>query len=190
MSPELQKLKDALSCVSYSGDQHTHIKIKENDPLAQLKTHNILAPNSDWFAFDPDKGRGKPALMSPLLATVGNHQHHRACDAVIAVLKADVLNLIFIDLKSAAPSGFAGQFQSTRQFSRYLLGLLQEFHSISFKAVNERFIVFHTPKAKRVLLAKKPTIFSCANKPSNNPTAAQKELVHDGATLYLKQLLV
>lgn len=189
MSPELQQLRDSLSCVTYSGEKHTHIKIKENDPHAQLKTLNIKAPNGDWFSFDPDKGRGKAALMSPLLATVGNHQHHRACDAVIAVLKADVLNLIFIDLKSSAPSGFSGQFQSTRQFSRYLLGLIQEFHSISFKVVNERFIVFHTPKAKRVLLAKRPTIFNCLNRPSNDPKAAQKELVHDGATLYLKQLM-
>lgn len=189
MSPELQQLRDSLSCVTYSGEKHTHIKIKENDPLAQLKTLNIKAPNGDWFVFDPDKGRGKPPLMSPLLATKGKHQHHRACDAVIVVLKPEGLSLIFIDLKSSAPSGFAGQFQSTRQFTHYLLGLLHEFHGISFKPVLERFVIFQTPKNKRVLLAKKPTVFRCANRSSSDPKAAQKELVHDGATLYLKQLL-
>lgn len=189
MNSDLQKLKETLSCISYSGDQHTDIKIKETDVLAQLKTLNIKAPNGDWFSFDPDKGRGIGALMSPLLATGGGHQHHRACDAVIVVLKPDCLNLIFIDLKSTAPSRFAGQFQSTRQFTNYLLGLLKEFHSISFKTVNERFIVFYTSKANKILLAKKPTIFKCSQKCSNDPKAAQKELVHDGATLYLKQLL-
>jgi len=190
LSPELQQLRDSLSCVTYSGEKHTHIKIKENDPLAQLKTLIIKAHNGDWFVFDPDKGRGKPPVMSPLLATVGKHQHHRACDAVIVVLKPEGLNLIFIDLKSSAPSGFAGQFQSTRQFTHYLLGLLDEFHGVTFKPVVERFIIFQTPKNKRVSLAKKPTVFRCANRCSSDPKSAQKELVHDGATLYLKQLLV
>ena len=175
--------------MTYSGEKHTHIKIKENDPLAQLKTLNIKAPNGDWFAFDPDKGRGRPPLMSPLLATRGRHQHHRACDAVIVVLKPEALSLIFIDLKSSAPSAFAGQFQSTRQFTRYLLGLLHEFHGVTFKPVLERFVIFQTPKSKRVLLAKQPTIFSCSSRSSSDPKAAQRELVHDGATLYLKQLL-
>ena len=175
--------------MTYSGEKHTHIKIKETDPLAQLKTLNIKAPNGDWFAFDPDKGRGKAALISPLLSIGKIHDHHRACDAVIAVLKSDGLHLIFIDLKSNNPVGYAGQFQSTSQFASYLLGLLKEFHSIVFEAIHERFIVFHTSKAKRVLLDKKPTVFNCSSRSSSNPKAAQKELVHDGATLYLKQLL-
>ena len=42
---------------------------------------------------------------------------------------------------------------------------------------------------KRVLLAKKPTTYRFANRSSSDPKSAQKELVHDGATLYLKQLL-
>ena len=189
MNPGLALLKASLACVTYSGDIHTHIKIKEADPLASLRTLNILAPSGDWFVFDPDKGRGKPPLMSPLLKTGAGHQHHRACDAVIAVLVQDTLKLIFIDLKSSAPSGFAGQFQSTRQFARYLVGLVTEFHAVEFKKIEERFIIFHTSTAKRVLLAKKPTLLRCANRPSADPKAAQKELVQDGATLYLKQLL-
>ena len=190
MNPGLQALKNTLACVPYSGDQHTGVKIKEGDPSAKLKTVNILAPNGDWFVFDPDKGRGKAALMSPLLAVGGGHQHHRACDAVIVVLTNGVLRLIFIDLKSASPSGYSGQFQSTRQFTRYLLGLLSEFHGLSFPSVEERFVLFHTSDAKKVLLNKKPTVLSCKNRPSCDPKRPQKELVQDGVTLYLKQLLL
>lgn len=189
MIPALQTLKNTLACVSYSGDMHTGAKIKENDPSAKLKTVNIVAPNGDWFVFDPDKGRGKAALMSPLLAVGSSHQHHRACDAVIVVLKDGVLRLIFIDLKSASPSGYSGQFQSTRQFARYLLGLLNEFHALSFQSVEERFVLFHTSDARKVLLNKKPTVFSCRNRPSCDPKSPQKELVQDGVSIYLKQLL-
>lgn len=177
------------SCVTYSGDKHTGAKIKENDPSAKLKTVNISAQSGDWFVFDPDKGRGKSALMSPLLAVGGSHQHHRACDAVIVVLKNAVLKLIFIDLKSDAPSKYKGQFQSTRQFARYLLGLLSEFHELSFQAVEERFILLHTAKTKKVLLNKRPTYRSGKNSFSIDPKNPQKELVEDGVTIYLKQLI-
>lgn len=183
-------LKSTLACVAYSGDQHTGAKIKERDPSAKLRTVNILAPNGDWFVFDPDKGRGKAALMSPLLAVNGGHQHHRACDAVIVVFKDQKLRLIFIDLKSDSPSGYSGQFQSTRQFARYLLGLISEFHALSFPSIEERFILFHTSNAKKVLFNKKSTIFSCKNRPSCDPKRPQKELVPDGVTIYLKQLLL
>lgn len=191
MTPELRTLRDtlALACVPYSGDKHTGAIIKETDPSAQLKTVNIQAPNGDWFVFTPDKGRGKSAKMSPLLAIGGGHQHHRACDAVVAVLKGAVLRLIFIDLKSSAPGGYNAQFQSTRQFARYLLGLLEEFYGISFQ-VEERFVLLHTAKAKKILLNKKPSLLICKNKPSENPKKPQKELVNDGVKIYLKQLLV
>lgn len=189
MTPALQALKDMLACVTYSGDQHSMAKIKESDPSAQLKTVNILAPNGNWFVFAPDEGRGRPAKMSPLLAVGGDHQHHRACDAVIAVLKGDMLRLIFIDLKSSAPGGYTGQFQSTRQFARYLLGLLEEFHEHTFQ-VEERFILFHTAKTKKILLNKTPSLLTCRHRLSDDPNKPQKELVTDGVTLYLKQLLL
>lgn len=189
MNPALLTLMSSLTCVTYSGDQHSGAKIKESDPSAKLKTVNISAQNGDWFVFNPDKNRGKAALMSPLLAVGGNHQHHRACDAVIVVLKNTVLKLIFIDLKSDSPSRYTGQFQSTRQFAKYLLGLLSEFHGISFKTVEERFILLHTAKTKKVLLNKKPTYWSSKNSFSIDPKNPQKELVEDGVTIYLKQLL-
>ena len=177
------------TCVTYRGDKHTGAKIKETSPSAQLKTVNISASNGDWFVFDPDRGRGKPPKMSPLLTVGDGHQHHRACDAVIVVLKDAILRVIFIDLKSASPSGYVGQLQSTRQFAKYLLGLLNEFHGISFQDVEERFILFHTAKTKKVLLNKKPTYRSSKNSFSIDPKDPQKELVEDGVTIYLKQLL-
>lgn len=189
MIPSLTIMRDMLSCVRYSGDKHTSAKIKENDPSAQLRTVNIIAANGDWFLFAPDKGRGKAALMSPLLAASKNHQHHRACDAVIVALKNDNLKLVFVDLKSSAPGGYSAQFQSSRQFTRYLLGLLKEFHDISFSEIEERFLIFHTPKAKKVLLNKKPSVLSIAGKPSRDPKKPQKEVVSDGVSIYLKQLL-
>lgn len=190
MNLALQTLKNTLNCVTYSGDQHTGAKIKETDPTAKLKTINISAPNGDWFVFDPDKGRGKAALMSPLLAVGGSYQHHRACDAVIVVLKDAALKLIFIDLKSDSPTNrYKGQFQSTRQFTKYLLGLLSEFHDISFPAVEERFLLLHTARTKKVLLNKKPTFWNNKNSYSIDPKSPQKELVEDDATIYLKQLL-
>lgn len=191
MNPALQALMSTLTstCVTYRSDQHTNAKIKETNRSAQLKTVNIEAQNGDWFVFDPDRGRGKPPKMSPLLTVGGEHQHHRACDAVIFVLKDHILRIIFVELKSGMPRDYVGQLQSTRQFAKYLLGLLGEFHEISFQEVEERFILLHTAKAKKVLLNKKPTYWNSKKSFSNDPKNPQKELVEDGVTIYLKQLL-
>lgn len=182
---------DSLACVDYSGDRHTDAIIKEAAPSAQLKTVNIHASNGDWFVFNPDKGRGKPPKMSPLLKVGEAHQHHRACDAVIVVLKDGVLRIVFIELKSGSPRAgdYVKQFQSTRQFSKYLLGLLGEFHELYFQEVEERFILFHTGKTNKVLINKKPTSWSSKSSSSIDPKTPQKELVNDGVTIYLKQLL-
>ncbi len=176
-----------LSCVTYSGDKHTNANIKETDPSAKLRTLKITASNGDWFIFSPDKGRGEKKLMSPLLAVGGGHQHHRACDAVIVMLKQVGLQIIFVELKSNSPSGYVGQFQSTRQFTKYIFGLLNEFNNISFPNIEERFIVFHTSKTKKILLNKLPTKLKAFSKSSNDPMYPQKELVTDGQTIYLNQ---
>ena len=44
------------------------------------------------------------------------------------VNKNGALTVVYVDLKSGKPLGYAGQFKSTRQFMRYALGLLEEFH--------------------------------------------------------------
>ena len=189
MDQKLLTLKHTLACVTYSGDKHTDAKIKETDPTAKLKLVNLRATSGDWFVLAPDKGRGPAALMSPLLKVGKEHHHHRACDAVIVALQDDTLWLIFIDLKSDAPSGYATQFQSTRQFARYLLGLLEEFRAITFPAIEERFLLLHTSTSKKIPINKKPTALKLKNSLSKDPKQPQKELVNDGVMLYLKQLL-
>ncbi|MBI3775454.1 MAG: hypothetical protein HY273_07865 [Gammaproteobacteria bacterium] len=191
MNPALRTLMDSLACVDYSGDRHTDAIIKEAAPSAQLKTVNIRASSGDWFIFNPDKGRGKQSKMSALLSVGGGHQHHRACDAVIVVLKDGVLRTVFIELKSGSPRAgdYVKQFQSTRQFAKYLLGLLDEFHEIRFQQ-EERFILLHTTKTKKILLDKKPTYQGGNKSFSKDPKNPHKELVNDGVTIYLKQLLV
>lgn len=130
LTTQLQQLLDSLSCWTYNGAQHTHILIKETDAAAKLKSVTLTAPAGDWFSFDPDKGRGRAAQMSPLLATGQTHDHHRACDCVVLVNRGGQLTALYVDLKSGNPVGYSGQFKSTRQFVRYALGLLEEFHGI------------------------------------------------------------
>lgn len=184
MLPALEKLHDSLSCTGYRGDQHTHILIEETDRLATLKKVTLSAPNGDWFSFAPDKGRGKAAQMSPLLATGPQHDHHRACDSVIMVCRQGRLHVLYIDLKSGNPDGYAGQFKSTRQFVSYALGLLAEFHGEAFVGPEERYVVLYG--GKKPLLDKKTTV---PQTKKTRPNAAFKREVANGARLYLKELL-
>lgn len=184
LSDELQKLHDSLSCCIQNGAQHTHIVIEETDSKAVLKKVTLEAPNGDWFAFDPDKGRGKLAQMSPLLATGANHDHHRACDCVVLIRKDNQLTALYIDLKSGNPDGYSGQFQSTRQFVRYAMGLLEEFHQIKLKLSNERFVILYG--GKQTSINKTTTV----HKPSRSRAdSAHKRAVLNQTTLYLKEFL-
>ncbi|MDR1661788.1 MAG: hypothetical protein LBR95_05095 [Azoarcus sp.] len=110
LSEELQQLQDSLACCTYNGAQHGHVQIKETDPAATLKTVTLIAPTGDWFSFDPDKGRGRTAQMSPLLAAGAEHHHHRACDCVVLVQRDKQLTALYIELKSGKnlPQGAIG----------------------------------------------------------------------------------
>lgn len=188
LSEAMQHLCNSLACVSYRGDQHTHVLIKETDSRASLKKVTLLAPNGDWFAFEPDKGRGKQAKMSELLATGKAFDHHRACDCVVLVFKDNKLHVLYIDLKSSNPIGYAGQFKSVRQFVRYLLGLMKEFHGADFSEMKESYLIFHG--GKKPLLDKKTTVPLKTQKVGKtSPDKAFKQDVPNGAQLYLKALL-
>jgi hypothetical protein len=187
MQPAMEKLHDSLSCTGYRGDQHTHIMIEETDRLAALKKVTLSAPNGDWFSFAPDKGRGRAAQMSPLLATGPGHDHHRACDSVIMVCKQGRLQVLYIDLKSENPKGYAGQFKSTRQFVGYVLGLLKEFHGETFTGPEERYVILYG--GKKPLLDKKPTVPQTKKIGRTRPDAAFKREVANGARLFLKEFL-
>lgn len=187
LSAELQQLGDSLSCGTYNGAQHSHVLIAETDHLAKLKKVTLSAPTGDWFSFDPDKGRGKAAKMSPLLATGAGHDHHRACDCVVLLNRGGLLTVLYVDLKSGNPTGYTGQFKSTRQFVRYTLGLMEEFHGIKFKLEDERFVVFYG--GKPALINKTTTVPKSAKIGKTQPDKPHKREVPNQARLYLKEFL-
>lgn len=194
LSVAMQKLKDSLSCITANGAQHTHILIEETDPKATLQKVTIIAPSGDWFSFNPDDGRkckrldakSNLVLMSPLLAC-GAHDHHCACDAVILVWLHGRLVVLYIDLKSGNPTGYAKQFKSTRQFVRYALSLLTEFQGQNLTIYEERYLVFYGGNAP--LLNKQTTIPKADSVGRTAPDNAYKRIIPNKATLYLKELL-
>lgn len=187
LSPALQQFHDSLSCCTYNCAQHSHVQIKESDPAAKLKSVTLTAPVGDWFSFDPDKGRGKAAQMSPLLATSAVHDHHRACDCVVLINRGGRLTALYVDLKSGNPVGYSGQFKSTRQFVRYAMGLLEEFHGTQLKLAEERFVVLYG--GKPALLNKTTTVPKFDKLGKTQPDNPYKREVPQPATLYLKELL-
>lgn len=187
LSPTFQQLHDSLSCCTYNGAQHAHVLIKETDPAAKLKSVTLNAPSADWFSFDPDKGRGKAAQMSPLLATGAAHDHHRACDCVVLINRGGQLTALYVDLKSGNPVGYSGQFKSTRQFVRYALGLLEEFHATKFTLTEERFIVLYG--GKPALLNKTTTVPKIHKIGKTQPDKPYKREVTQPAKLFLRELL-
>ncbi|MFM2056746.1 MAG: hypothetical protein RLY71_1131 [Pseudomonadota bacterium] len=183
----MEMLWQSLSCTHYRGDQHTHILIQETDVSAKLKNVKLQAPNGDWFSFSPDAGRGKAALMSPLLATGKDHKHHRACDSVVLICRDGAVRVLYIDLKSGNPVGYEGQFKSTRQFVRYALGLLEEFHGQPLTIAEERYVILHGGHAP--LLNKQPTVPAAGKIGRTLPGNPYKKLIPNGATLFLKEFL-
>jgi hypothetical protein len=189
LSLEMKKLRESLSCVTFDGgSQDSCIVIKELDSKASLKKVTLVLPtnHTDWLSFDPDNKRGKSKVMSPLLSTKpSNPGHHCACDCVVVLNQGTQLTVIYIDLKSGHPTGYEKQFQSTRQFMRYALGLLEEFHQIKLCIKNERYVILFG--GKKVSINKQKTT---ATKPSKSkPDAAHKLEIRNDATLYLKAFL-
>jgi len=188
LSPDLQKLKDSLSCCTYNGAQHTDVLIEESDALAKLKKAKIKAGAGDWFAFCPDKGRGEKALMSPLLACGREHDHHRACDCVIILCRGQSLTIVYVDLKSGNPSGYAGQFKSTRQFVRYAIELLKEFYASPLEVEREQYVILHGGE-KPLPIRKRVTTPKLEKISRTQPDRAYKREIPNGARLYLRELL-
>jgi hypothetical protein len=195
LSDAMLKLKDSLSCITYNGAQHTHIKINETDIKAKIKTVTLKASNGDWFSFDPDTGRKckridqrcHSVVMSPLLVIGSNHKHHCACDCVVVInTGGQQLTVVYIDLKSKNSDGYTKQFQSTRQFVRYALGLLEEFHKKTMVIAKEHYVILHI--AKKNLLNKTTTIPKFKKMGEIKPDEVYKLQVTDSAILYLKEL--
>lgn len=187
LSHELDNLRKSLSCCTYHGDQHTHVLVEEHDKLAKLKKVTLKAPNGDWFSFNPDKGRGKAAFMSPLLVAGKKHDHHCACDCVVLARNDAGLQALYIDLKSGNPVGYSSQFKSTRQFVRYALGLLSEFYGYQFVLTEERYVVLYG--GKPALINKTLTVPRPTKIGKTQPDKPYKREVSNPCSLYLKELL-
>jgi len=125
--------------------------------------------------------------MSPLLATGRAHDHHRACDCVVLVRRNGKLTALYIDLKSGDPTGYSGQFKSPRQFVRYALGLLAEFHGHQLELIEERYVVLFG--GKPALINKTTTVPKSAKIGKTQPGKPYKREVPNPCQLYLKELL-
>lgn len=186
LAPGMAKLKDSISCVTYNGAQHTHVLINESDPGATLKKVTLNAPNGDWFSFDPDKGRGREAKVSALLAT-GAHLHHRACDCIVIVNRGGNLNVIYIDLKSGNPVGCENKFKSMRQFIRYAVGLLEEFHNEKLVISDERYVILYG--GKPLPIQKTTTVRKPLAMIRSRPESPYKREIANNSRVHLRELL-
>ncbi|WP_265654904.1 hypothetical protein [Verminephrobacter aporrectodeae] len=196
LASAMEKLKDSLSCITHNGAQSTHILIKESSSAATLKKVTLLARQGDWLSFNPDDGRKckhihskcNAVVMSPLLK-VGEagaaHDHHCACDCVVVINRNGELTVVYIDLKSGNPVGYEKQFRSTRQFMRYALGLLEEFHKEKMSIVEERYVILYGGKSSFLNKTSTTPPKMRQSKPDN----AYKREVSNPAELYLKELL-
>lgn len=187
-SPTMDYLQSALHSVTHHcGEEGREIAIKESHPDAKLKEVCILVDGfkHPWFAFSPDTlSQGS---MSPLLAR--GKDYNKACDEVICIELEDKLAIIYIELKSSvegnkAKQTFKQQFKSTRQFMRYLLGLVREFNGIEWReGVEELYIVFHTLSVRKTTTSsfkesspKTPWLIGVS--PSHKDSRGRKQSVH------------
>ena len=106
---------------------------------------------------------------------------------MVLVRRQNKLTALYIDLKSGNPVGYVGQFKSTRQFVRYALGLLEEFHGHKLSLDEERFVVLHG--GKPALLNKTTTVPKSERIGKTMPDRPYKREVTNPARLYLKELL-
>jgi hypothetical protein len=201
MNKDLEKLKNILSEISYSGDQHDHILIKEDDRLASLRsvTLNMGNKSKNWFAFSPDKILHKNKQknnrhligISPLLTlnksikhgkdeSTESH-HNETCDCVVFLLESNQLKLIFIELKSSLIGNnqkAINQIKSTEQFSKYLLGLASTFYQVNFKT-SHHHVVFHNTHVRKTRTV-----------PKNITNQLLKTIqISNSGTVFLKQII-
>lgn len=185
----VKALLELLSCKSFNGHSVTHGHLEEqNESKLKKLTITNLRPGMLILHIDEGRkityscaGQDKTAAvgMSPLFCNEGQHDCQRGCDAVlIRELDGFECEIFYLELKSDTPSGFAGQFRSTRCFFQYVRVLLKEFWQIDMKITRERFIVFHTDtRNARPIIGKQPTRRSPAS--ANRPEEPVRYIVRD-----------
>jgi len=181
---DLDAIQAILGCVKANGSQVSDVWLEEKDE-AKLKKLRIsaLEPGMLLLATDECRKREKAAAcMSPLFSTDGKYDQNRACDAVLLRKTNNNYQICYIELKSDAPSGYEGQFKSTRCFMRYLAELTLQLCGYKILVDRERFVIFHTDShnaSRRGL--KKKTRFTPNSK--NTPGSPDMFCVRNGETL-------
>lgn len=181
---ELEALRALLGCIQADGAQVSDVLLEErNEAKLKKLTISALSPGMLLLATDEGRKRDKaPACMSPLFKDDGVYDQNRACDAVLLRKTSDGLQICYIELKSDSPSGYEGQFASTRCFMRYLAALSDTLCACPVHISRERYVVFHTDSADgRRRGRKERTRFKPQS--ANTPSAPDMFCVRDGDTV-------
>ncbi len=199
MGEIINTLKEILkeTIIIADGNQHSHAILKEEDKEAKLKKLTLKDLKQNMLVITPDKGRKVSdkedktiaTCMSPLFKATSKFETNRACDGLL--LKENEgghCDIVYIELKSDVPSGYEGQFKSTRCFMRYLKELLKDICQQEMHVTSERFVIFHTDKENsRSTLQKRGTRLS--PKKPNQPDNPDKHIVRDNSEIAVFQIL-
>lgn len=192
----IDALTQLMSCEIVDGRSASEAIIEEHDVITKLTKVTISELKPGIIILKIDAGRkvmqgGRKILdcMSPLFNISSSSDHNCACDAVIVHEQSDGdCGIAYIELKSDSPTGYAGQFKSTRCFMRYIAALLHDLFDVPMHIKRERFIVVHTDsKNAQASLGKRPTRFAPAD--ANSPNAPEKYIVRDKAIIRCTAIL-
>lgn len=184
LTDSMDALKALLGCIHSDGEKVSDAYIEEKQQEAKLKKLHLSGITLGMLLIATDEGRklGKAVCMSPLFRLNGKYDQNCACDAVLVRKVETGCELYYIELKSDSPSGYSGQFKSTRAFMRYTFDLMKELCSVHSEIVRERFIVFHTDSRDATRRGKKQkTRFS--PKDANAPESPEMLCVRNGDTV-------
>ena len=123
------------------GRMHSHAIIIEKDPSAKLTKLTISDLETGHLVIGLDAGRiitndkKEIALMSPIFKITDDCSHNRACDALLIRESGSGCEIAYIDLKSDSPTGYSGQFISSKCFVNYLESLMKSFCNSDVKIV-------------------------------------------------------
>jgi hypothetical protein len=177
----LDAIKALLSCVQADGIKDSHVNLEEKSENAKLKKLTVSGLEKGIIVLATDEGRKTdkfPVCMSPLFSVDGKYDQNRACDAVFIKKMDDGYHVCYVELKSDSPSGYEGQFKSTKCFIAYVCELSKNLCEQPIKITRERYVVFHTDSKNGKKSGKKlKTRFSHLD--ANTPSSPDMFCVRD-----------
>ncbi|MDD5717298.1 MAG: hypothetical protein PHW64_05790 [Sulfuricurvum sp.] len=171
------------------GNMHSHACIEEKDVSAKLKKLTISDLGQGHLVIGLDGGRimicdrKEFALMSPIFRITKDCDHNRACDALLIKEKpGGRCEIAYIDLKSDSPTGYSGQFKSSKCFINYIESLIKTFCDIDIKIEREKYVLFHTDSTNSTPSIGKKTTRPTPND-KNSATSPMKFIVKNNMTI-------